>query len=149
MISDFNVISGNGVRDFARVGPLVRTALSTMSVTASAYAGHSFRIGAATAIAEAGLEDSVISLLGRWNSDAFLRYVRTLRETLAGFTARLAPASPTPSAQPRSSLARHRPFAATRGRVRCNTNANVVQHALYSVGQSDCSITNRDIPRVV
>ena len=88
----------------------VRTALSTMGVTASAYAGHSFRIGAATAVAEAGLEDSVIHLLGWWNSDAFLRYVRTLRETLAGFTARLAPASPTPSTQPRRawcSLAHH------------------------------------------
>ena len=79
----------------------VRTALSSMGVTASAYAGHSFRIRAATAAAEAGLEDSVIRLLGRWNSDAFLRYVRTPRETLAGFTARLAPASPTASAQPR------------------------------------------------
>ena len=58
----------------------VRTTLSTVGVTASAYADHSFCIGTATATAEAGLEDSVIRLLGRWNSDAFLRYVRTPRD---------------------------------------------------------------------
>lgn len=39
------------------------------------FASHSFRIGAATAAVKAGLEDSVISLLGRWNSSASLGYV--------------------------------------------------------------------------
>ena len=41
------------------------------------YAGHSFWIGAATSAALARVEDSTIQLLGRWQSVAFLRYIRT------------------------------------------------------------------------
>ena len=50
---------------------------------------HSFRIWAATAAAQAGLEDSVIQALGRWSSAAFLRYIRTSRESLAAFSRQL------------------------------------------------------------
>jgi len=38
------------------------------------FTGHSFRIGAAIATARAGVEDSVIRILGRWNSSPFLAY---------------------------------------------------------------------------
>ena len=68
----------------------VRQALVRFGVNPRSYAGHSFRIGAAMAAAEAGVEDSVIQSLGRWNSTAFLRYIRTPRETLAAFTSQLA-----------------------------------------------------------
>ena len=68
----------------------VRQALEALGLNPEEYAGHSFRIGAATAAARAGLKDSVIQALGRWNSAAFLHYIRTPRERLAAFTRELA-----------------------------------------------------------
>ena len=46
----------------------VRQTLLSLGVDPQHYAGHSIRIGAATAAAQAGLEDSVIQALGRWYS---------------------------------------------------------------------------------
>ena len=46
-------------------------------------AGHNSRIGAATLAAIAGVEDSTIQLLGRWQSAPFLRYVRIPQDRLA------------------------------------------------------------------
>ena len=42
----------------------------------SAFKGHSFRIGAATAAALRGESDAQIRAAGRWTSDAFRRYIR-------------------------------------------------------------------------
>lgn len=50
----------------------------------------SFRISAATAAAKAGLEDSQICILGRWNSSTFLAYIRIPQEHLALLTNKLA-----------------------------------------------------------
>ena len=50
----------------------VQDILHQMGLDQSLYAGHSFRIGAATAAAQAGVEDSTIKALGRWSSTAFL-----------------------------------------------------------------------------
>jgi hypothetical protein len=41
------------------------------------YKGHSFRKGGATSLHVAGFSDSVIKMMGRWNSFAFARYVDT------------------------------------------------------------------------
>ena len=64
----------------------VRLVLQAVGLPQQHFAGHSFRIGAATAAAKAGIEDSVICSLGRWNSSAFLSYIRTPRENLTKYT---------------------------------------------------------------
>ena len=68
----------------------IREALQALGLPAEHFAGHSFRIGAATAAASAGIEDSVIRTMGRWSSSAFLAYIRTPREQLATFSRSLA-----------------------------------------------------------
>ena len=45
--------------------------LMGIGVAQDQYAGHSFRIGAATSAALVGVEDSMIQTLGRWQSAAF------------------------------------------------------------------------------
>jgi hypothetical protein len=40
------------------------------------YKGHSFRIGAASYAAKHGMSDAQIRILGRWKSNAFLKYIR-------------------------------------------------------------------------
>ena len=54
----------------------IRNTLNTLGLPQHNYAGHSFRAGAATTAALAGVEDSTIQTLGRWQSAAFLQYVR-------------------------------------------------------------------------
>jgi hypothetical protein len=55
----------------------LRSLLLRIGLNDANYAGHSFRIGAATAAAAAGVEDHVIKDLGRWSSDCYARYIRT------------------------------------------------------------------------
>ena len=68
----------------------VRKTLALAGVDERNYAGHSFRIGAATTAAAAGVDDSMIQTLGRWKSSAYLVYIRVPRESLAAISARLA-----------------------------------------------------------
>ena len=68
----------------------IRAGLQAIGLPESDFAGHSFRIGAATTAANAGIEDSVIRTLGRWSSSAFLTYIRTPRDQLARFSKTLA-----------------------------------------------------------
>lgn len=68
----------------------IRSALRLASVDTEHYSGHSFRIGAATSAAAAGVEDAVIKILGRWQSTAYLQYVQLSRESLAPISSLLA-----------------------------------------------------------
>ena len=68
----------------------VRAALSSAGYPAKDFAGHSFRIGAATTASQRGVQDSLIRTLGRWQSSAYTRYIRTAPETLRGVTKTLA-----------------------------------------------------------
>lgn len=67
----------------------IRLALDVAGIDSSHYAGHSFRIGAATTAAQWGLQDSLIKTLGRWESSAYTLYIRTPRETLCAVARRL------------------------------------------------------------
>ena len=44
----------------------LRTALAKVGINAAQFAGHSFRIGAATTATACGVPDSLIQTLGRW-----------------------------------------------------------------------------------
>ena len=61
-------------------------ALQKAGLDTSKYNGHSFRIGAATTAAKKGVEDSMIKTLGRWESSAYMQYIKIPREQLASYT---------------------------------------------------------------
>ena len=64
----------------------VRDALGAAGLDPKAFAGHWFRIGAATTANACGLNDSTIQMLGRWSSSAYLVYIETPRDQLATFS---------------------------------------------------------------
>lgn len=56
----------------------LKTALSAIHCDSNLYNGHSFRIGAATTASTVRMEDHLIRTLGRWSSDCYTRYIRTI-----------------------------------------------------------------------
>ncbi len=70
----------------------LRETLSDLGSDNKCYTTHSFRIGAATALAQLGFGESDIKSAGRWSSRAFELYVRTARthrKTVVGKWAKL------------------------------------------------------------
>ena len=68
----------------------LRKALAAAGLQPDKYAGHSFRIGAATTAAACGVPVDVIKTLGRWKSQAYQLYVRIPDTQLASITKSLA-----------------------------------------------------------
>lgn len=68
----------------------VSSLLRELGLQASQYNTHSFRIGAATSVKEAGVSDIYVKKLGRWQSDAFQQYVKPPAAKLATFSKQLA-----------------------------------------------------------
>ena len=67
----------------AKFSSSIQVSLQEIRLSYMNFAGHSFRIGAATAAAKVGLEDSTIRRLGQWNSAALMTYIKTLQDSLA------------------------------------------------------------------
>ena len=57
---------------------LLRDATRQAGLTYNSLKGHSFRIGAASTAAAAGLPDWLIKVLGRWSSDCYQLYIPPL-----------------------------------------------------------------------
>lgn len=87
IILDYLSLRGSGPGPLFRLAdgsPVSRTifidklsmAIKYCGLDPSRYKGHSFRIGAASFAADAGMSDSQIRALGRWKSNAFHKYIR-------------------------------------------------------------------------
>ena len=68
----------------------MRKALSAAGLNPENYAGHSFRIGAATTAAACGVPVEVIKTLGQWRSEAYQLYVRLPNSQLSSISRSLA-----------------------------------------------------------
>ena len=77
----------------AKVTSILRTIFRRLGMPTEPYSSHSFRIGAATTAAEAGLPPWLIQTLGRWSSNCFTLYIRTPPSVLQKVPSLLASSS--------------------------------------------------------
>ncbi len=77
----FSLRSGQPVSpaDFRRA---IKQAVRAAGLNPSRYSAHSVRIGAAVAMADAGVSVATIKAIGRWRSATFLRYLRMTSDRL-------------------------------------------------------------------
>ena len=68
----------------------LKEALTNAGIDSTRFAGHSFRIGAATTAARRGLSDSAIKQLGRWKSTAYQRYIQPSPTTLGSLASSIS-----------------------------------------------------------
>ena len=61
----------------------VQQALGQAGYNWELFNGHSFRIGAATSAKQAGIPETMIKILGRWQSSTYQGYIRPSAPTLA------------------------------------------------------------------
>ena len=76
------------------VTSLLRDAARHAGLPFHSLKGHSFRIGAASSAAAAGLPDWLIKVMGRWSSDCYQLYIRTPKQVLLSAAPRMASSSP-------------------------------------------------------
>ncbi len=75
----FNLQSGAPLSR-ERLNKLIHVLAAGCGLPERRYSSHSFRIGAATTAAAAGVPDWRIQALGRWSSDCYQRYIRAIPE---------------------------------------------------------------------
>ena len=68
---------------------LLRELLDKLGLNSSNYSSHSFRAGAATTAAAAGMPAWLIKALGRWSSEAYQVYISTPKAVLETIPSRL------------------------------------------------------------
>ena len=56
----------------------IRSMLERLGLNSRSYVAHSFRIGDATSAAAARIPDHLIKTMGRWSSDCYQTYIKTL-----------------------------------------------------------------------
>ena len=69
----------------------VQQALIMADLQGSDFNGHSFHIGAAMSANQAGVPETTIKVLGRWQSMAYQRYIRPSSSELAEVAGKLVP----------------------------------------------------------
>ena len=84
----FHYLSGTPLTK-ARLTSETRQLLPMSGLQPFQYAGHSYRIGAATTSASVGLPAGLIKTLGRWSSDCYERYIQCPHALFSGVSREL------------------------------------------------------------